>query len=449
MKDDRGSLKIVISVALQDAGEATRSLEIAKGIRDLCPSSINLEIIFLSYGGRFEDKVLNNGFQIYKCEPRLEGVGFYADLKPSANNFVGSEELALKLLKGQVKALEELKPHLLIHGFWPFASIARRIVDKSIKGICFLPIPFEENLYGSFLMKDVPDQIKPLTYLPVTLRRAIMKLIPKSLKLKAPIMKQSNILKAAEICGIREIKLKNLFDMLEADLTIVNDLDEFYKGKKIPDNFQIVGPLYSPNDTNVDIDPLIKRVLQDDEGQLKIFCTMGSSGTKQQLLEAVKAIVSVKNRKWNTLILAPPSVCPLSEALKCAGNAEGIHITDKFVPALLINSMVDVVVCHGGQGTIQTALASGTPIVGVAMQPEQQINLDNVVLNGGGIRIPIHMWKSSNIQAAIRAIENNPSYKKNAEKLQKNIKYIDGKRNSAEAIWNFINNNIATSTYSQ
>ncbi|MDP4147649.1 MAG: hypothetical protein Q8936_24810 [Bacillota bacterium] len=49
-------------------------------------------------------------------------------------------------------------------------------------------------------------------------------------------------------------------------------------------------------------------------------------------------------------------------------------------------------------------------------------------------------WKASNIQAAIKSIQNNSYYRRNIEKLQKNIKDIDGKRASAEIIWNFINN---------
>ncbi|NRY61537.1 glycosyltransferase [Clostridium beijerinckii] len=435
-------LRIVISVALQDAGEATRSLEIAKGIRDICPSKTNLEIVFLSHGSMFEEKILRNGFGIYKCEPKLEGTGFHADLKPNTNNFVGNKELAIELLKGEIEALKELEANLIIHGFGPFASIARRILDISIPSICFLPIPFQEDVFGSSLMKDVPDQLKLLSYLPVALRRTLMRLMPKALKLKAPILKQNNIIKAAEFCGVGNAKLKNIFDLLEADLTIVNDFGEFYNEQKIPDNFKIVGPLYSPNEMNIDVDPLIKKVLQDDKSDLKIFCTMGSSGTKKQLLEAIKAIISVKDNKWNAIILAPPAVCSLSEVLDCVGNSKGIYVTDRFVQASLINSMVDVVVCHGGQGTVQTAIANGTPIVGVAMQPEQQINLDNIVINGCAIRIPITRWRASNIQDAIKAIQNNSFYKKNADKLKQKFQDIDGKRNSAKVIWNFINGKV-------
>jgi hypothetical protein len=441
MADRSDNLKIIFSVALQDAGESTRSLEIAKGIRDLCPSDINLEIIFLSHGSRFEGNVIKNEFRIYKCEPEISGKGFHEDLKPSSNNFVGSKKLAIDLLKGEIKAYHELKPDIVIHGFWPFASIARRMTEKEIPGICFLPIPMEKGLYGSSLMKDVPDQIKPLTYLPISVRRYIMRLMPSSLKLKAPIMKQNNILNAAASCGWTGKKLENIFDILESDLTIVNDLPEFYEGQPIPENFKIVGPLYAPNGSNT-IDPSIMNVLNDDSSDLKIFCTMGSSGTKKQLLEAIEAIVSVKDSRWNAVILAPSSVCPINEALAFVKNKPGIYVTDKFVPAPLINSMVDVVVSHGGQGTVQTAIASGTPVVGVAMQPEQQINLDNVVLKGAGIRIPMTRWNSGNIQASIKCIQNNPDYKRNAERLQKSLKAIDGRRRSAEAIWEFIRNNV-------
>ncbi|NOV78627.1 hypothetical protein [Clostridium saccharobutylicum] len=40
------SLKIVFSVILSDAGEATRSIEIADGIRSLCPEDYELDVIF-------------------------------------------------------------------------------------------------------------------------------------------------------------------------------------------------------------------------------------------------------------------------------------------------------------------------------------------------------------------------------------------------------------------
>jgi UDP:flavonoid glycosyltransferase YjiC (YdhE family) len=99
-------------------------------------------------------------------------------------------------------------------------------------------------------------------------------------------------------------------------------------------------------------------------------------------------------------------------------------------------------VLYGGQGTVQTAIASGTPIVGFAMQPEQQINLDNVVMKGAGIRIPINRWNAPKIQLAIRNIIKDTSYKENINTLKKLLESSDGKKNSALAIWDYILNKL-------
>jgi UDP:flavonoid glycosyltransferase YjiC (YdhE family) len=103
-----------------------------------------------------------------------------------------------------------------------------------------------------------------------------------------------------------------------------------------------------------------------------------------------------------------------------------------------VNTMADIVVCHGGQGTVQTALASGTPIVGVAMQMEQQMNLDHVAATGAGIRIPITRWTASNIQKAVREVTQAPSYRERAQQLQQRLLNIDGKKNASLAIWQWI-----------
>ena len=170
------------------------------------------------------------------------------------------------------------------------------------------------------------------------------------------------------------------------------------------------------------IDENILKVFNPDNNNLKIFCTLGSSGKKEYLFEAIKALTQGIGRKWGAVILAPKAVCPIDEAIACAKDSSNIYITDAFVPAPLVNSLADVVISHGGQGTIQTAITSGTPIVGFAIQPEQQINLDNVAARGGAIRIPIHKWNASNIQSAVKIVEKNPSYKESIKELKKNFR---------------------------
>ncbi len=114
---------------------------------------------------------------------------------------------------------------------------------------------------------------------------------------------------------------------------------------------------------------------------------------------------------------------------------QGVFITDEFVPAQTVNALADITVCHGGQGTIQTALSSGTPLVGVAMQQEQFINLSNVALYGAGIRIPYDKWKAPNIRDAINYVVCDRKFKEAATRLGSRINEMDGRKRSAEIIW--------------
>lgn len=435
--------KIVFSVILQDAGEATRAIEIANGMRDFAPEHCSLDIYFLSYGSPFEQRVLDNGYKIFKCSPTLPGIGFHHDLQTTSSNIIGNEELVKNILDGQINALNELNPDFLLYGFWPIAGLARKMTTKRIMGISYLPIPFLREMYSTTLMKDIPDMLKPLTYLPRSLRKAIFSIIPKALKLKAPLLKQTTILSVLESYKI-DFKVNDIFDMLHADFTIINDFKEFYNKAILPDNVEVVGPLYAPAKNESEIDENIIDLYSKAKNKLKLFCSLGSSGKKEYLFEVIKAVKA--NPDWNAVILSPKAVCPLKEAQELANNCSNIYLTDKFVPSPLINKLADIVVSHGGQGTVQTAIASGTPIVGYAMQPEQQINLDNVVMRGAGIRIPIHRWNAKNIQKSIRKIINDSDYKINIEKLQTIINQTNGKKLAAQTIWKFMeeNNNVTS-----
>jgi UDP:flavonoid glycosyltransferase YjiC (YdhE family) len=226
--------------------------------------------------------------------------------------------------------------------------------------------------------------------------------------------------------------------MLRADLLLVNDLPDFYAHEALPEHIRLVGPLFAPAERDAEVDPAIARLFARTQTRPKIFCTMGSSGSKRALLEAITALTIGKAAAWNSVILVPPAICPIASAMERAGEHQNVYLTEAFVPAVNVNTMADIVVCHGGQGTVQTALASGTPIVGVAMQMEQQMNLDHVAATGAGIRIPITRWTASNIQKAVREVMQTPSYGERAQQLQQRLLSIDGKKNASLAIWQWI-----------
>ncbi|KAI2474777.1 glycosyl transferase [Pyrenophora tritici-repentis] len=143
---------------------------------------------------------------------------------------------------------------------------------------------------------------------------------------------------------------------------------------------------------------------------------MGSSGTEEFLFEAIKALTMNPEDDWNAVVLASKSICDINKANEVAGGDSRLLVTDRFIPASAATHSRDLIVTHGGQGTVQCALAAGKPLVGVALQVEQQTNLDNTMNSGAGI--PIVCCKGEDAGGEIDS--------------------MDGAKTAAEVMWNFI-----------
>jgi len=424
-------IKIVISTAFQDAGDATRAIEIAKALKKYQPDDVDARIIFISHGSKFEQRVLDLGFELYQAKPKLPGVGLYQDLGMTITNLVGTEKLAEEMITGEIEIYKEIKPDIVLHGFWPMASLARRMMDKEIPGVCFVPLPLVSSFFD--VLPDVPEQLKIFSIFSKPVRLWLFRHIPNFVKNRVPILRQNNIRHAVYKLGWKGAKLVNTFDLLKADLTIVNDLPDYYDQSKFPPNVKFTGPLFSLPHIDEAIDPEILKVFDPENDKPKVFCTLSSSGSEEMLKEVIKVFTYGEGLNWNAVILSPHF--SVEDAYKILGEREGVYITDKFIPAQKVNALADIVICHGGQGTVQTAIHSGTPLVGVAAQQEQFINLSNVESRGAGIRIPRAKWNSENIQKSIFAILSDEKYKESMQELKNRIVATDGAKNASDAIW--------------
>ena len=107
-----------------------------------------------------------------------------------------------------------------------------------------------------------------------------------------------------------------------------------------------------------------------------------------------------------------------------------------FTPQIaFILHMADIVICHGGQGTLQTAIYCGTRVVDVAAQTEQFLNPYNIEPQGAGIRIPMRKWNARNIQKAVCRILEHPEFIRAARPLKQRMDSMDGASNSVRRIW--------------
>ena len=127
-----------------------------------------------------------------------------------------------------------------------------------------------------------------------------------------------------------------------------------------------------------------------------------------------------------------------------AGMANLTNIPENFYvleysPGSKIMAMSDVVVCHGGNGTIYQAMSKGVPIVGIPTLHDQEFNMDRVEDLGIGIHLSEIKLKPSHLIDAVKAILTQKSYQEEALRYKQILTEYNGPQKGAQLINSFIN----------
>ena len=104
------------------------------------------------------------------------------------------------------------------------------------------------------------------------------------------------------------------------------------------------------------------------------------------------------------------------------------------LPSHEVMPQVDLAVTAGGQGSVQTAIASGCPFVGVPLQPEQHSNVAIVEGHGAARLVPLGQAGGSVLTDAARQLLGDPNARVQARRLQQLYAAVDGPGAAADAI---------------
>ena len=153
---------ILFAAAGYNLAETTRMIEIAKACKD------DFHIVFMSYRGKFEGMIEEEGFSIKKMEPRLTDKKLkYLDDKCRGDNPRGdwftTEELELRVAN-EIDFYSETKPAALLTG-WCLSTI----VSTRAANVPFVMVgdstwikEFYEEVFSKMLYADSIDMIKKL-----------------------------------------------------------------------------------------------------------------------------------------------------------------------------------------------------------------------------------------------------------------------------------------------
>lgn len=104
------------------------------------------------------------------------------------------------------------------------------------------------------------------------------------------------------------------------------------------------------------------------------------------------------------------------------------------LPSHLVMPRVALAVTAGGHGSVQTAMAAGTPVLGIPLQPEQDLNVALLARLGAASAVaPRHAGTARLTRAAARMLAE-PSFTAEARRIRDLYAAVDGPAAAAEAI---------------
>jgi MGT family glycosyltransferase len=104
------------------------------------------------------------------------------------------------------------------------------------------------------------------------------------------------------------------------------------------------------------------------------------------------------------------------------------------VPQLALLPHMSAVVCHGGQNTVNEALAHGVPLVVAAMRHDQPMIARQVADAGAGIALRFDQLRATELRDAVRAVLGDPSYRAAAGAVRDSFAAAGGARAAADRL---------------
>ena len=323
-------------------------------------------------------------------------------------NSISSEQFKQALAKGNpvyeyatlkkyteedLALIDRVKPDLIVGDFRISLAVSARLAQ--------IPYATISNAYWSpYAPKQYPAPCLPLTkYLGITAGSFLFKIAaPIAFKVHALPMRrlQSHF-------GLPKMELDLRRVYTEADYTLYADIPSLFPLNNSPDNHLFIGPiLWSPPITEPDWWDLLPK------DRSIIYVSMGSSGSHL----ALQKILSAFNREELTVIA---SVAGVKVSLPQVSN----FFTADYLDGNAAAKRADLVICNGGSLTCQQAFAHGKPVLGIAANMDQFLNMAGVCRVNAGLLLRSDDLTENRVLNAYHAILNNPAMANSVENLQK------------------------------
>lgn len=310
-----------------------------------------------------------------------------------------------------INLINEYNPDAIIDFWNPFSCIAAKILNKPLVSV--IQADGHPASSGLIWWKDPPDNLP--TALP-----EINKVITKfGLK---PILK------------VEELSL--------GDLTLIMGTPEM---DPLPKNFEgmYIGPILWQNN-NIEMPKWLTKI-NDEKPIIWVYSGNPRYSTNNSVFDSeiilYACIEALADEDVHVILTTGHH--SLSE--KYLPLPENFHFSS-YIPGLTLAEKCDLLIHHGGYGSCQTGLYSGTPAVIIPTFSERESNARRIANLGVGEYILPETDESkkkhisnSKLKSKINQVLNDTSYTEKANQYKEKLRAYGGVKYAVELIENFLN----------
>lgn len=405
--------------------ETSRMLHIARALQGLGES-----LCMATHGGPYTRVLDDAGMPYTLLEPRMDDARcrqYLRDLKQVGRPGVRlqSAEEVRSGAAAEADFLRARNARMLVIGFTLTGYLSSRLAGIPLAtshGASYVPPVFERGLAPVPTTMSIPGT----EWLPAWLKRKIAN--NGAQRLTDPVRFLNDV---AQVLGIEPVP--TLAAMMLGDLTLVTDVPEVLGISSAaleawrpsrPQTYRpgtrlvYTGPLFARLEL-----PIPENVRPFLDGARPTALVVLSSASPNMLRAAVHRV-----RQAGLRVIVGATIHEYGPADDADTVVGGI------LPSHLIMPNVDIAITMGGQGSVQTAMSSGTPVIGIPLHAEQELNIDLAARHGAGLAIAPRHVDSPRLTNAVRQVLGDPRFAAGAAKVQAWYAGVDGAALAAKAI---------------
>lgn len=405
--------------------ETSRMLHIAQALR-----AQGEAVCLATHGGPYARVLSDAGEPFTLLEPHFDDARCAAYLRDLVQ--IGRPGTRLQpahevreSVQAEVEYLKARSAKAIVTGFTLTAYLSSRLAGIPLiasHGGSYVPPLFERDLAPVPTTMPMPG----VEWLPAWLKRRIAN--GGAVRMTGPTRFLNEI---AEELGIEPVP--TLAALMLGDLTLVTDTAEVLgisaadlsawqprpaKAYRAGTKLVATGPLFAC--LNLPIPPKVERFLDRSRPTALVVL---SSATPQLLRQAAARV-----RAAGVRVIVGATIHDFGP------NDDPEVVVAGLLPNHRVMPEVDVAVTMGGQGTVQTALASGTPLVGIPLHPEQELNVDLAARHGAALAVAPRHVNSPRLTEAVRRVLADRRFADAAAKVRGWYAGVDGAAEAARAI---------------